>query len=181
MKNLDEASFLLGIKIHRDRYRDVLSMSQKAYIQNCSPGESPITKGNKFSRNQCPKYKIPYAFARGSLRYVQVCTRWYCSCKSTRKVLVNPSLNHWKIIKKVIRYLQRNKDAMLNLSNSDDDLCNVGFADSDFVGSLDILYKVTCLNVWWISCESVKQTLTASSLSVWSLWHVMEPLSRPFG
>jgi hypothetical protein len=33
MKDLDEASFVLGIEIHRDRSKGVLGLSQKAYIE----------------------------------------------------------------------------------------------------------------------------------------------------
>jgi hypothetical protein len=33
MKDLDEASFILGIKIHRDRRKGVLELSQKAYLE----------------------------------------------------------------------------------------------------------------------------------------------------
>ena len=64
MKDLGEASFVLGIEIIRDRSRGVLGLSQKGYInrvlerfnmQNCRPGDVPITKGDKFSKSQCPK------------------------------------------------------------------------------------------------------------------------------
>ena len=56
MKDLGEASFVLGIEIHRDRSRHTLGLSQKAYInrilerfnmQNCKPGEVPVVKGDK--------------------------------------------------------------------------------------------------------------------------------------
>ena len=33
MKDLDEASFVLGIEIHRDRRKGVLGLSQKAYLE----------------------------------------------------------------------------------------------------------------------------------------------------
>ena len=33
MKDLGEASFVLGIEIHRDRSKGVLVLSQKAYIE----------------------------------------------------------------------------------------------------------------------------------------------------
>ena len=52
-------------------------------MSGCKPGNTPVTKGDKFSLKQCPKnvfehkemQKIPYASAVGSLIYVQVCTR----------------------------------------------------------------------------------------------------------
>ena len=64
MKDLGDASFVLGIQIHRDRSWGILGLSQKIYIekvlkrygmQNCKPRDTPVAKGDKFSLNQCPK------------------------------------------------------------------------------------------------------------------------------
>ncbi|RVW13644.1 Retrovirus-related Pol polyprotein from transposon TNT 1-94 [Vitis vinifera] len=92
MKDLGDASFVLGIQIYRDRPRGILGLSQKAYINkvlsrfgmsNCAPGDTPVAKGDKFSLHQCPKNELEkkdmerflYASAIGSLMYAQVCTR----------------------------------------------------------------------------------------------------------
>ena len=53
MKDLGEASFVLGIEIHRDRRKGVLGLSQKAYLEKvlkkysmhaCKPSPAPIVK-----------------------------------------------------------------------------------------------------------------------------------------
>jgi hypothetical protein len=92
MKDLGEASFVLGIEIHRDRRKGVIGLSQKAYIKKvlkkfsmhaCSPSPAPIVKGGRFGEHQCPKNEyeinqmkaVPYASAVESLQYAQVCTR----------------------------------------------------------------------------------------------------------
>ena len=92
MKDLGEASFVLGIEIHRDRRNKVLALSQKAYLENIlkkynmhksKPTPGPIVKGDSFGKYQCPKNKyeleqmkaVPYASVVGSLQYAQVCTR----------------------------------------------------------------------------------------------------------
>jgi hypothetical protein len=92
MKDLDEASFILGIEIHRDRRKGVLGLSQKAYIERilkkfsmhkCSPSPAPIVKGDRYGDFQCPRNQyelnqmkvVPYASAVGSLQHAQVCTR----------------------------------------------------------------------------------------------------------
>ncbi|KAL9256696.1 Retrovirus-related Pol polyprotein from transposon TNT 1-94-like protein [Drosera capensis] len=84
MKDLGDASFVLGIQIHRDRLKGILGLSQKGYIdkvlkrydmQDCKPGDTHVAKGDKFSLNQCPKNgfetkemeKRPYALGMGSL------------------------------------------------------------------------------------------------------------------
>ena len=64
MKYFEDASFVLRIKIHWDCSWGILGLSQKNYIEtilnkfgmkDCKPGDTPITKGDKFSLDQCPK------------------------------------------------------------------------------------------------------------------------------
>ena len=120
MKDLGEASFVLGIQIHRDRSRGILGLSQKSYIekvlqrfgmQDCKPGDTPVAKGDKFSLKQCPKsdleikemQKIPYASALGSLMYAQVCTRSDLAfiVGMLGRYLSNPGVDHWRAAKRV--------------------------------------------------------------------------------
>ena len=92
MKDLGEASFVLGIEIHRDRRKGVLGLSQKAYLEKvlkkygmhaCKPLPAPIVKGDSFGKFQCPRNQygidrmnaVSYTSAIGSLQYAQVCTR----------------------------------------------------------------------------------------------------------
>ena len=52
-------------------------------MQLCSSGKTPIVKGDKFSKGQCPQNDIerdqmkavPYSSIVGNLMYAQVCTR----------------------------------------------------------------------------------------------------------
>jgi len=86
MKDLCDASFVLGIQIHQDRSRDILGLSQRSYIekvlkrfdmQESKFKDTLVAKEDKFSLKQCPKgnleiqevQKIPYASAIGSLMY----------------------------------------------------------------------------------------------------------------
>jgi hypothetical protein len=64
MKDLGEASYVLGIQIHRDRRNGVLSLSQKAYLEKIlkksnmhasKATPTPIQKGDKFGLYQCPR------------------------------------------------------------------------------------------------------------------------------
>ena len=64
IKDLSEASYVLGIKIIRDRANEVLKLSQRTYIEkilkrfnmhNYSSTRAPIVKGDKFSKAQCPQ------------------------------------------------------------------------------------------------------------------------------
>ncbi|KAK2971281.1 hypothetical protein RJ640_001307 [Escallonia rubra] len=124
MKDLGEASYVMGIEIHRDRSRAILGLSQRAYIDkvlkrfnmhNCAPTIVPVVKGDKFSLLQCPRNqleqdemeRIPYASAVGSLMYAQVCTRPDIAyvVGMLGRYQINPGMGHWKAAKKVMRYL----------------------------------------------------------------------------
>ena len=75
-------------------------------MSNCAPGDTPVSKGNKFSLHQCSKKELekkdmkrfPYASTVGSLMYVQVCTRSdiVYSVGMLGRYLSNPSMDHWK-------------------------------------------------------------------------------------
>jgi hypothetical protein len=66
MKDLGNASYVLGIEIHWDQTKGVLELSQKSYIDrvlkrynmhNCSATPAPVVKGDTF---QCLKNKYEY-------------------------------------------------------------------------------------------------------------------------
>ncbi|XP_060210849.1 secreted RxLR effector protein 161-like [Lycium barbarum] len=112
--------------------------------------------------------KIPYASAVGSLMYAQVCTPPDIACivGMLGRCLNNPRMDHWKVVKRVMRYLQRTKDYMLTYRKSDH-LEMVAYSGSDFVGCLDSRRStsgyVFMLVGGAISWKSVKQALIASS------------------
>ena len=150
MKDMGEASYVIGIKIHGDRSRSILGLSQETYInkvlerfrmKDCSPSVAPIMEGDKLSLNQCPKNdlenesmkNIPYASAVGSLMYAQVCIRVVVAYTVGvfGRYQSNPSMDHWRVVKKVMRYLQGTKDYML-MYRQTDNLDLVGYSDADF-------------------------------------------------
>ena len=58
MKDMGEASYVIGIKIHRERSQGILGLSQDTYINKvldifqmkyCSPSPAPIVKGDRFN------------------------------------------------------------------------------------------------------------------------------------
>jgi hypothetical protein len=67
MKDMDEATYVIGIEIFRDRSCGILGLSQIAYIErilerfkmeNCFASVAPIQKGDKFSLMQCPQNEL---------------------------------------------------------------------------------------------------------------------------
>ncbi|RVW95334.1 Retrovirus-related Pol polyprotein from transposon TNT 1-94 [Vitis vinifera] len=185
MKDMGEASYVIGIKIHRDRFQGILGLSQKTYInkvlerfrmKNCSPSVSPIVKGDRFNLDQCPKNdlereqmkNISYTFVVGSLMYAQVYTRpdIAFSIGMLGRYQSNPGIDHWKAAKKVMRYLQGTKDYKLMYRRTSN-LEVVGYSKSDFAGYVDSRKSTSgyifILAGGAISWRSVKQTMPATS------------------
>ncbi|CAL1361871.1 unnamed protein product [Linum trigynum] len=185
MKDLGEASYVIGIEIFRDRSQGLLGLSQKSYINRilerynmaeCSANVVPIQKGDKFSLKQCPKNElerkqmehIPYESIVGSLNYAQTCTRPDISFAvgMLGRYQSNPGVDHWKAAKKVLRYLQGTKDHMLTFRRSDH-LEVIGYSDSDYAGCVDTrkstfgyLFLIAGGAISW---KSAKQSVIATS------------------
>ena len=110
---MKDASYILGIEIHRDRSKRLLGLSQKIYItrilkrfemSSCSSSEVSIAKDDKFSKFQYPRNeiernhmrKIPYTSAVDNLMYVQVYTHPNISfiLRILSKYQSDPSMDH---------------------------------------------------------------------------------------
>ena len=115
-------------------------------MKDCSPSVAPIMKSDKLSLNHCLKNdlekesmkNIPYASAVGSLMYAQVCTR--PNIAYTLGVLgryqSNQGMDHWRVAKKVMRYLQGTND-YIPMYRHTDNLDLVSYSDADLAGYVD--------------------------------------------
>ncbi|XP_073041999.1 secreted RxLR effector protein 161-like [Primulina eburnea] len=189
MKDMGDASYVIGIKIHRDKIRGIIGLSQETYInkvleryrmKDCSPSIASVVKGDKFNLSQCPKNdlereqmkNIPYASAVGNLMYAQVCTRPDIAfiVGMLGRYQSNPGLDHWKAAKKVMRYLQGTKDYMLMFRRTEN-LEVIGYSDSDYAGCIDSRKSTSgyifMLAGGAVSWRSAKQTLLL--LPLWKL------------
>jgi hypothetical protein len=185
MKDLGEASYVLGIEIHRDRKNGVLGLSQKAHLEEVlkkynmhksNATLAPIVKGNNFGQFQCLKNQyeidqmkaVPYALAVGSLQYALVCTTpdLVFITGVLGRYQANLGTKHWKMVKKVLRYVQGTKDLMLTYRRSDT-LEIKGYSDADYAGDKDdrksktgYVFTLVGGDISWRSC---KQSIVASS------------------
>ena len=113
MKDMGDAAYILGIKIHRDRSRRLIGLSQSTYIdkilkrfrmQDSKRGYLPMLHGVTLSKTQCPSNQeeldkmkgIPYASAVGSIMYAMISTRPDVSCalSMTSRHQANPGKRH---------------------------------------------------------------------------------------
>ena len=186
MKDLGEASYILGIKIYRDRSRRMLGLSQGTYIdsmlkrfsmEDSKRGLIPMSHGIQLSKKQAPKTpeerdrmsKIPYASAIGSIMYGMICTRPDVAhaLSVTSRYQSNPGEEHWKAVKNILKYLRRTKDVFLVYGGSE--LKLEGYTDSSFQTDQDDSKSVSgyvfTLNGGAVSWKSSKQQTVADSVT----------------
>ena len=185
MKDMGEASYVIGIKIHRERSRGILGLSQETYInkvlerfqmKNCSPSLALIVKGARFSLDQCPRNNFErekmrdtlHASVVESLMYAQVCTKHDIAYAVgvLGRYQSNPRVDHWKAAKKVMRYLQGTKRFMLTYKRIGY-LEVTSYSNADFAGCVDSRKTTSgymfMLAIGVVSWRSMKQTLTTTS------------------
>ncbi|KAI9174943.1 hypothetical protein LWI28_025107 [Acer negundo] len=122
MKDLGEASFILGIQVIRDRKNRTIALSQASYIdkilsrfsmQDSKKGMLPFRHGIKLSKEQVPKNeheeqfmsRVPYASAVGSLMYAMLCTRPdICFAVGiVSRFQSKPGPDHWTAVKHIFK------------------------------------------------------------------------------
>ena len=90
MKDLGEDTYIMGIKIYRDRYRRLIGQSTyidkvltRFKMENSKKGLLPMSHGAVFCKGQCPQTTgeqvemsdVPFTSTIGSAMYAMICTR----------------------------------------------------------------------------------------------------------
>ncbi|RVX20652.1 Retrovirus-related Pol polyprotein from transposon TNT 1-94 [Vitis vinifera] len=138
LHQMDVKTAFLNDDLHEEVYMDQLKGFQ-------DKGKAHMV-WDLFCEFQCPKNdlekkqmdKIPYAYAVGSIMYAQVCTRPDIAyvVGLLGRYQSNPGIDIWKVVKKVLSYLQGTKDYMLTYRRTDN-LEIIGYFDSDYTDWLD--------------------------------------------
>ena len=153
-KAMGEASYVLSVKIFKDRSKQLLGLSKETYIKKMlkcyhmhdyKPMDTPIEKNLSLSLDMCPKTpnekeqmsKVPYTSVVGSLMYAMMCTRPdICYAVGlVSKFQSNPSTKHWMVVKRILRYLKGTLDYVLCYQGKD--LHLAGYTYADWGGDLD--------------------------------------------
>ncbi|KAL0291730.1 UNVERIFIED_CONTAM: Retrovirus-related Pol polyprotein from transposon TNT 1-94 [Sesamum radiatum] len=184
MKDMGEASYILGIKIYRDRSRRMLGLIQSLYIEkvlkrfkmeHSKRGLLPMRHGVQFSKKKSLKTNeehkrmsnISYASAVVSIQYVVQCTKpdvaYALSVMS--KYQACTGVAHWGAVKRILKYLKRTKNMFLIYGGGE--LILVGYSDASFQSYDDdgksqsgFVFKLNCGVVAW---KSSKQDTTVDS------------------
>ncbi|KAL0448991.1 UNVERIFIED_CONTAM: hypothetical protein Slati_1455500 [Sesamum latifolium] len=157
MKDMGETSYILGIKIYRDRSRRMLGLTQSSYIEKTPKIDEELKRMSN----------IPYASAVGSIQYVVQCTRpdvaYALSVMSRYQACARKA--QWGTVKSILKYLKRTKDMFLIYGGGElilEGYSNASFQsdDDDAKFQLDFLFKLNSGVVAW---KSYKQDTTADS------------------
>ncbi|KAA0037131.1 gag/pol protein [Cucumis melo var. makuwa] len=143
--------------------------------QKFKKGLLPFRHGVHLSKEQCPKTppkvedmrRIPYALVVGNSMYVMLYTRLdICYAVGIiSRYQSNPRLDHWTMVKIILKYLRRTRDYMLVYGTKD--LIFIGYTNSDFQTDKDFrkstLGLVFTLNGGAVVWRSIKQGCIANS------------------
>jgi len=184
MKDLGPASNILGMNIERDGPTGSIKLSQRQYIRelltkfnmmNAKPVPTPLDSNIKPSNEECPHTErgkeemrnIPYRELIGGLVYLANASRPDLSFAVSvlSRYCTNPGLVHWKMAKRVLRYLKGTSDYCITYQKQNSALCT--YVDADWAG--DVNDRKSCSgNVFIlangpISWEAKKQKSVALS------------------
>ena len=175
MKDLGVVDVILGIKISKTSYGLILSQSHyiekilKKFKQNDSSlMRTPVDVDLHLSKNNGKNLsQQEYAQAIGNLMYVMNCTHpdiAYAVSKLSRYTS-NPSLDHWKAIVRVSRYLKYTQNYGLHYSKYPSVL--EGYCDANWISdtkdSKSTSGYLFTLGGGAVSWKSSKQTCIARS------------------
>ena len=114
-------------------------------MQDCKPFDIAMEKGEILSHRLCLKTskekeqmsKVPYLSTIGSLMYAMMCIRpnIYHAIGMASRYQSNPGQEHWKAVKRILRYLKGTIEYSLCYQGKE--LRLKGYTDVDCEGDLD--------------------------------------------
>src|SRR5579871_6279019 len=148
MKDLKDLTYFLGIQVRRNRQIRTIHLDQTQYIlkilkrfklQDSKPTGTPLETGIKLTKSEDQESFDPlkYQSAVRSLMYAIVGTRLNITFAVATVSQFNSNLNiiHWKVVKRIFRYLKGTADFRITYRNTKIKL--EGYSDADWGGNLD--------------------------------------------
>lgn len=129
MTDLGELTWVVGMRITRDRAKRTTTIDQEAYCKKIletfnekmdgewSKNATPFNASTHLDKTMEPTEEeqkkmenVPYRSAMGALMYLAVATRpdIACAWSTCARFAHNPGEEHWKAVKRIFRYLADN-------------------------------------------------------------------------
>ena len=192
MKDLKKLKFCLGIEfvwgddgsclLRQRQY--ILDVLKRFNMMDCKAVATPMQSGVKLTKDMCATSvkdiqemkNVPYRSAVGSLIYLVTGTRpdIAVAVGEVSKFLENPGPQHWKAVKRILRYLKHTLEMSLKCNPTSMKL--IGFSDADWAGDLDsrrsttgYLFKFGDFPVCWKSKRQPTVALSTAEAEYMSL------------
>ena len=146
MEDRGPIHYCLGMLIQHDKEAKVLTISQKAYLEDvlkcfgmfdCKPISTLMEankKLNKLTDDQEPVDVQRYQAAIGSLTYASIATRPNIS-SAVGALMARPGPEHWSGVKRIFRYIKGTVNfGMKYVASDQKDIMLNGFSDADWAG-----------------------------------------------
>jgi transposase InsO family protein len=149
ISDLGELTWLLGLKVERNRQARMITLSQNAYVDTilerfrlteAKSALTPMDASEVLSADQSPTTEaerdtmqdVPYQRGIGSLMYAATSTRpdIAFAVAILSQFMRNPGRTHWEAAKHVMRYLKGSADLGLTIGASDTGL--EAYVDADW-------------------------------------------------
>jgi hypothetical protein len=182
-KIIKEPTLFLGVRLKRNRKLKTLEFSQTPYLdelldrfkmENCNSIATPIEHGKQYTKStnmtrEETEYMAdkPYRSLACSLMYASNTSRPDISyaCNTASRHLQNPGKEHWKLLKRIVRYVKGTTNLGLHYQAGNSDIS--GWPDASWADNLDdrkstgayLFFIGTCLVSW----QSKKQGYIALS------------------
>ncbi|MCP4341870.1 MAG: hypothetical protein GY799_24050, partial [Desulfobulbaceae bacterium] len=153
MRDLGKATYILRMKIVRDRKSRTMWLSQEGYVQeilkkfkmeNCKPVSTPADANVKLSKNDGdPVSQVQYQSLVGSLIFAAIGTRPDIAqaVGMVSQHNSNPGNIHWTAAKRILRYLNGTKNYSLKFEGTREPGIELyGYTDADW-GSFDLVNR----------------------------------------
>ncbi|MBW0538627.1 hypothetical protein O181_078342 [Austropuccinia psidii MF-1] len=150
MDDIGDVSYLLGIKIRRNRRNGTILLSQKLYIdkilkefgmENCKSVSTPMDPNFKLVPSTDSNQDLSFSFRKavGLLSYLTSCSRPDLTYDTSilSQFLEQPSVIHVAAFKRVLCYLQGTRSLELSLGGFQDSLNILGYSNSDWGNNFD--------------------------------------------
>ncbi|XP_062104373.1 uncharacterized mitochondrial protein AtMg00810-like [Humulus lupulus] len=146
LKDLGEVDYFLGIQVqhttngmHLGQRKYIIDLLAHADMQHVNPLPTPMAEGEKITTFGSDPLPEPYKYRSivGALQYVTI-TRPEISyvVNKVSQFMHTPMKSHWKIVKKILRYLKGNLDFGLTLTKAST-MRLTGFSDADWASDPD--------------------------------------------
>ena len=150
VKDMGELHYFLGVKIVRDSQAGTIWLGQPSYSENivqdfnmenvnvCRTPTNPSLKLTKADETSTYADTEKYQSAVGKLLFLSTRTRpdIAFAVSTVAKFTSNPTEQHWKAVKHIIRYIAGTINYGLMFTRSETTDCT-GFSDADWAGDVD--------------------------------------------